>query len=80
MLKRYSNKFGKFAKGGRSWGIKRDRVEIARFYIRNAVSEFRVKRKDLALDRILNGRLKITCIVNKKSAIRKTFDMSDIES
>jgi hypothetical protein len=55
----------------------REGVEIARFYIRNTGSEFSVERKDLFIDRILNGRLKITCMVNNISAIRKTFEKSD---
>jgi len=55
----------------------RDGVEITRFYIRNTGSEFRVERKDLFIDRILNGQLKITCMVNNISPASKTFEKSD---
>ena len=55
----------------------RDGVEIARFYIRNTGSELRVERKDLFIDRILNGRLKIACMVNNLSPASKTFEKSD---
>jgi len=55
----------------------REGVEIARFYIRNTDSEFRVERKDLFIDRILNGQLKIACMVNNRSPASKTFEKSD---
>jgi len=57
----------------------RDGVEITRFYIRNTDSEFRVERKDLSIDRIINGQLKITIkrMVNNISPASKTFEKSD---